>query len=243
MLRPLILLIAVVALLSAGDAPPDPAALQKRIAELEAEVAVLRQQSVTFKALADADVDIWVRAPGDDAAPGIPAAIADLLALNADERAALKKAVDQARAEVTEQIAAQKPMAQVVDNGFRLVIQDFGDEGKLIEGQMQKTFKAVLGPDRQRLLKRLTRFGNDLQFLAFGEGTQTFTFTRQDGRWSCRHETRSAGRSGSSSGSLGNSLARYALIRPYLPKELIEGVEGPAKPKDDAQPPKGADNF
>jgi hypothetical protein len=242
MLRPTLLLLAALAWLAAGDAPPDAAALQRRVAELEAEVAALRKQAVTFKTIADADIDIWLRGGPQDDATGIPAQVATLLGLTTEERATLKAAADQARAEIAALIAAQKPVAEAQPGSIRLVIQDFSDEGKLIDGQLQLSMRTALGPDRQRVLKRLNRHASESQFLNFGEGTQTFTFTKQEGRWSYRHETKGDNRSGSSSGNL-VSLTRYALLRPYLPKELIEGVEGaPAAGAAPAQP-KGADNF
>lgn len=240
MLRTVLILVAALTLSSAGEAPADAAALKQRVVELEAEVAALKQRAVTFKTLADLDVQFWLHS--EDEGSGIATKIVEFLGLSADERALLKTAMDQAREQVAAQVAAQKPMAEAVPDGFKLVVQDFSEEGKLIEGQMQKTVKAVLGPDRYRLFRRLMRNNHDTQFLGFGEGTQTFIFTKRDGRWNYRHETKGEGRSGSSSGGLGNSLARYALIRPYLPKELIEDVEGPAKPAQPAAP-KGADNF
>lgn len=244
MLRPfLFVILAAQAWLAAGEVPPDPVVLQKRVVELEAEVAALRKQSVTFKTIADAEVEFWLRGNPQDEGTGIPAQIVTLLGLTAEESATLKAAADKARAEITALIAAQKPAAEAVPGGFRLVIQDFSDEGKLIDGMLQKSFRAVLGPDRQRVLKRLQRHASEAQFLSFGEGTQTFTFTKQEGgRWNYKHETKGDNRSGSSSGTL-SSLTRYELLRPYLPKELVEGAEGPAKPKDDGKQPKGADNF
>lgn len=237
----LLLVLAAFAPVAAGEVPPDVATLRQRVTELEAEVAALRQRSVTFKALADSGIELMAGGHVDDEVAGVSAQVADLLGMNAGERAQVKAAIDQAYARLAAQIAALKPVTVAISGGIMLVIQDFGAEGKSIEGELHKAIKAAVGIDRQRLLKRLMR-SNDRRFLGFGIGTQTISITRQGDHWYYEHETRGDGHSGTYGSGLGNSLARFPLIRPYLPKELIEAIEGPAAPAQPAAP-KGADDF
>jgi hypothetical protein len=242
---PLLVLLAAARLAAAdGD---DPAALKQRVAELEKQVKELSQNAVPYRTLVELDAQIWLHGDGSDEGNAVPPKLARLLGLSAEETTALDEAFLQARKQLAAALAAQHPKAVVDGAAATLVVQDFSDEGKITEGQLQKACKAVLGPDRNKLFKRMLRNNDNQAFLNFGDGTQTFTFTKRgNGQLEYRQETKSDHGGGSSSGGIDRaSLGRFALILPYFPKGWFDAPPAagdvPAKPA--AERVKGSDNF
>lgn len=233
------LLLLLPLLLSGEDAPASPEDLRKRIAALEAELVTLRTQSISFKTLAELDVDLsFLRWDETEPANQLPKRLVGFLGLTEAERKALGGAVRTTREQLVVEIAKQKPLTEKIDGGYRLVIAEFAGDGKILEGTFLKQAGEILGPDRLRLMRRSMRSLTETWFLDFGQRTNTYTFTRRGDSWGLRQEAKGDGGSSSSTHGSLSSLERYPLIRPYLPDDLVREIEKDVirQPKPDDVP-------
>ncbi len=221
-------------LLSAEDAPATPDELRKRIATLETELQTLRTQAISFKTLAELEVDLsFLRWGENEPANQLPKRLISFLGLNEAERKALGGIVRATREQLVAEIARLKPTTEKTAAGYRLVIAEFAGDGKILEGTFLKQAGEILGPDRLRLMRRSMRSLSEEWFLDFGQRTNTYIFTRRGDSWELRQEAKGDGGSSSSTRGSLSSLDRYALIKPYLPEELVREIE-----KDVIRPPK-----
>lgn len=226
-------------LLVGEDAPASADDLRKRIAALEAELQALRTQAIPFKTLAELEVDLsFLRWGENEPANQLPKRLINFLGLSEAERKALGGIVRTTREQLVAEIAKLKPTTEKNPGGYRLVIAEFAGDGKILEGTFLKQAGEVLGPDRLRLMRRSIRSLSEEWFLDFGQRTNTYTFTQTGDSWSLRHEAK--GENGSNSSTRGSlsSLDRYALIKPYLPEELVREIEKDVirQPKPDEVP-------
>jgi hypothetical protein len=212
--------------LFAEDAPASPEELRKRIAILEAELQTLRTQAIPFKTLAELEVGLSLLRWGENQpANQLPKRLMRFLGLSEAERKALGGIVRATREQLVAEIAKLKPTTEKTTAGYRLVIAEFAADGKILEGTFLKQAGEVLGPDRLRLMRRSMQSLSEKWFLDFGQRTNTYTFTQSGNGWSLRQEAKGdGGTSMSTQGSL-SSLDRYALIKPYLPEELVREIE------------------
>jgi hypothetical protein len=217
--------------LFAGDATVEE--LKQRITTLEAQLAELQSKAVTFKTLAELDFSLNVFSWEDDGKLNkIPDRLVSFLGLSEKERSGLGEVIRVTRDKLSAQIAKQQPKAEKLPSGYKLFIQEFLAEGKIIEGEFLKETEVLLGPDRTRMLNRVMRSLRDRWFINFGESNITYTMTGSGSDWSCRYESKGE-RSSSSGTTMLSSIVRMPYLRPYLPPELVEAVNGKqAKPDD-----------
>lgn len=235
--------IAATVIAADGD---DAAALKQRVAELERQVQELSANAVAFRTIIEVDAQVWLAGdPGRDDGHFITPKLAKFLGLSAEETAKLEQASTQARTALAAAIDAQHPKAEVNGPATVLVIHDFSAAGRPIEIAFQKAWRDVLGVDRYRVLKRMVRGSDNQTWLNFGEGTNTFTFTRRaDGGLDYRHEVKADHLGGSTSGQVepGNH-AQFALIIPYVPKGFFDQAVPAAGAAKQPEHVPGGDNF
>src|SRR5690242_15251231 len=104
MLRRCALSVLIATAAAAADPPPAADALEKRVAQLEEEVARLKRESITYDQLyeyaqqSSGGGELWKRTPPD--------ALVRLLRITPDERLAVERAVASAYEELAALIAA-----------------------------------------------------------------------------------------------------------------------------------------
>lgn len=104
--------------------------------------------------------------------------LAGILALTAQEKEALDRAVDEAHRELGP-LMLQHAVFNKVDGKVQVTVQPF-PEGAAIQGRVLQTLADTLGPDRFEVLNANIRNGNGMQqaFGGFGDGSVSGTIIR-----------------------------------------------------------------
>jgi hypothetical protein len=231
-------LIPLLACAVAAQAAEDGDALKRRVAELERENTELKRASVTYRALSQAGLHIWMDGAGAFDADAPSAAICQLLALDDDARKAVAKAFAHAKQSLGEALRRLGLRPTVSGGSLTLAIEDFSAAGGQVERTLDDELAAAIGADRRDFLKILADSAIEKSLLQFGKGHLDFTVKPAgDGRCEYQFAWKSSRGSNSFSSTSDGLPHEAALLAPYIPKAFggQRADEGDGAPAADAQ--------
>ncbi|MBA3707540.1 MAG: hypothetical protein H0W83_01825 [Planctomycetes bacterium] len=206
-------------------AADDVDALKKRIVELEREVAALKADSISLKAINESGVRFF----GVDAGDGVElsAPVVSLLGLTEQQA----QGVSKARVDIQKRLldlARQAGAAASVDGDTcTVVIRDFSAAGKPLRKDLERAVTAQIGAERQKLLAKVYENADESQMLSFGEGEMTLSLPAAAGGQYSFTRTHGGG-SSSSSGTSSGLPAQARLLAPLIPKRFGGTLEDAA---------------
>lgn len=217
----LIAILALSAPVRGADRGDRCVALEKRVAELDAEIRRLRAESTTFKALNDGG---FYR-PHEHVGEDLGGEFAAVLGLDQKQLSAVNAVYGDTHRKLAAAIAKQKPATNKSKGKITITIEDFFlADGVAVERDFKRRLIEVLAPERAQFLLRARGSFDDRRFLEFGKGTWTFTVKPVGGSGRVEYEierkTSSSSFSPFSSGSDLMLPEDFALVKAYLPTSV-----------------------